>query len=353
MDDVENETREVVGRIKELTEQAKTVRSQRSEAEQQLAAFDTQEGQQMNKLENTSRDTAAAWKWIQDHMEVFEKTVYGPPIVSCSLKDQKYANVVEAGVGKHDFLAITVQTKADHKKLSDQLFGAMKLADVTIRKNDEDNLPGHPSISQNDMHSLGLDGWVSGFIDGPIPVLSMLCFSAKINTTAVGLHDSSEDQHNRIVGSNVVRSWNTGRTASRVARRAEYGPGATSTSTRPIMSARFWTDQPVDSNAKRGLEEKMEVLDAEFENIKQEVMPLRSKVDDLKSSMKEIKEAKVSSIRRNARLCCLTLVSKEQIQNEKAELQKLQGEQRALPRKIGQHFGIHCVDFILISLCRS
>jgi hypothetical protein len=279
--DIENEIQALKARNQELTAQGKLIRNEKDEAEQQLAAFDTQEGQQLNKLERESSDTAKAWKWVQENMEMFEKPVHGPPIVSCSLKDQRYADVVEAALGRADFLALTVQTKEDHKRLSDQVFGTMKLADVTVRKNDEERVPGHPPMSENDMRSLGLDGWASDFVDGPVAVLSMLCYSARINRTAVSLKDSTEDQHNMIVNNDIVNSWISGRTLSRVAKRSEYGAGATSTTTRTIRPGRYWTDQPVDSGAKREIEERMAELETEFQKLAAEIKPLREKLKNL------------------------------------------------------------------------
>jgi hypothetical protein len=239
----------------------------------------------MSKLEKASKETAIAWKWIQENMESFEKEIYGPPIVSCSLKDQRYADVVEAALGRHDFLAITAQTKADHKKLQDQILGKMKLADVPLRKNDDERVPGHPSISQNDMRNLGLEGWASDFIDGPIPVLAMLCYSAKIHITAVGLRDSSENQHNMIVENGIINAWITGGTSSRVSKRSEYGSGATSTATKAVSPGRYWTDQPVDSSAKREVEEKIEKLNADFAVLSAEIRPLREKIQNLRATV--------------------------------------------------------------------
>jgi hypothetical protein len=297
--------------------QGRAIRSEKEEAEQHLAAFDTQEGQQLSKLERTSRDTATAWKWVQDNMETFEKPVYGPPIVSCSLKDQRYADVVEAALSRADFLTITVQTKEDHKKLGDQLLGTMKLADVTIRKNDEGGIPGHPPISQNDMQNLGFEGWASDFIDGPISVLSMLCYSARINKTAVGLRDTTEDQHHMIVDS-IVSSWISGRTASRVTKRSEYGPGATSTNTKAVFPGRYWTEQPVDSSAKRVIEDKVARLDAEFKVMAEEIKPLREKLKDLKSTaIKTLDNEIVSSL--TAEMLSLTNFHCQKGTNQKRE----------------------------------
>lgn len=267
---------------------AKENRSEQASATQQLANFDTQEGQQMSKLENASTDTAAAWKWVQENMESFENEVYGPPIVSCSLKDQSYADVVEAALGRQDFLAITTQTKADHKKLSDHLLGTMKLADVTLRKNDDELIPNHPAISQSDMRDLGLEGWALDFIDGPIQVLAMLCYAAKIHRTAVGLRDSSENQHNMIVNNGVINAWIAGKTSSRVSKRAEYGPHATSTATKAVRPGKYWTDQPVDTTAKRTIQQKIEQLNADFEELKSRHQPIRENMTKLKSTIMDL-----------------------------------------------------------------
>lgn len=281
--DIQNDIRELNVRNQELIEAGKANRAERAAAARELAEFDTQEGQQMSKLESASKETAHAWKWVQDNMDSFEKEIYGPPIISCSIKDQRYADVVEAALGKSDFLAITAQTKADHEKLQDKLLGAMKLADVTLRKNGEDHVPGHPPVSQNDIRRLGFDGWASDFIDGPTPVLAMLCHSAKVNRTAVALKDVGEDQHHMIIENSNINSWITGKSSYRVSRRSEYGPGATSTATRWINPGRYWTDQPVDATARRLIEEKIEKLDATLTELKKEIGPIREKIGNLKT----------------------------------------------------------------------
>lgn len=257
----------------------------------------------MSKLENASKDTAAAWNWIQENMESFEKEVYGPPIISCSLKDQSYADVVEAALARQDFLAITAQTKADHKKLSDYLLGTMRLADVTLRKNGDEIVPNHPFISQNDMRDLGLEGWALDFIEGPIQVLAMLCYAAKIHKTAVGLQDSSENQHNMIVNNGVVNTWIAGKTSSRVSKRPEYGPHATSTATKAVRPGQYWTDQPVDTTAKQKIQQRIEQVDVDFAEMKSRVKPIRENVDKLKSTILDL-EAETVSVPGQAIVSC-------------------------------------------------
>src|SRR5204862_7271340 len=101
-------------------------------ARKELANLESQAGQQGNKLKQAARETAEAWEWIQENQDRFEKTVYGPPIVECSIKDPRYVDAIESLFQRNDFIAFTCQTKNDFKTLSDQLYGSMKLAEINI-----------------------------------------------------------------------------------------------------------------------------------------------------------------------------------------------------------------------------
>lgn len=250
----------------------------------------------MSKLENASKDTAKAWKWVQENMDKFEKEVYGPPMITCSIKDQRYADVVEASLRRNDFLAITAQSKSDHKKLQDQFLGLMELADVQLRKCHDDTLPRSPALSQNDMHRFGFEGWALDFVDGPQVVLAMLCGAVHIHSTAVGLQEVSEGQHNMIIEDGRVGSWATGGYRSQVSRRREYGSGVQSTATRPVIHGKYWTDQPVDTAARRRIEQRIEQIDGDFAELKTQHLPIRNSMEELNSKIKDLEKETVSAL---------------------------------------------------------
>jgi len=58
-----------------MSDTAKSIRQNKETAIQELAAFDTQEGKQLNKLEQVSKDTATAWKWVQANRDKYENEV--------------------------------------------------------------------------------------------------------------------------------------------------------------------------------------------------------------------------------------------------------------------------------------
>lgn len=274
-------------------QRGRAIGEQRDEAKQQLGAFDTQEGRQLNKLESKSTDTAKAWKWIQDNMESFEKEVYGPPMISCSVKDPRYVNAIESMLQRPDFLCITTQTADDHTKLSHQLHKVMGLEDVTIRSSidhDLEALRRQAPISPEEMQEIGMDGWAVDYIDGPLPVQCMLSDSGKLHKAAITLQGISDHQYQMIIERERLNKWTTGNERYQVSRRREYGPLAATTTSRPIYPAQWWVDQPVDTSARRELDEKVKDLEQEIANMKTQVVkPLREKMADLARRMKEIK----------------------------------------------------------------
>lgn len=81
-----------------------------------------------------SPDTFRAWHYYKSHKDEFEAEIFGPPVLTCSIKDPKYADVVETLIGINDKKSFVCQTRADYLKFVNACFGkGMGLADVTIR----------------------------------------------------------------------------------------------------------------------------------------------------------------------------------------------------------------------------
>jgi hypothetical protein len=318
---------------------ASSIRQNKDAAMQELASFATQEGQQLNKLEQISKDTARAWKWVQDNRDQFEHEVYGPPMISCSVKDSRYTNVLESFLKKNDFLAITAQSLADMKKLSNQFYKVMKLGEVTVRTSEEPLPQDPPILSRQQMQQFGLDGWALDFIDGPEPVLAMLNGSGRLQRSAVALQDNSEAQYNMIIEDGSLVSWAAGKQLYQISRRREYGPDAHTTNTKLVNAAKFWTDQPVDTSATREIQQRIKELDVEFDELKQQVLPIREERDKKISKKKEMEEEIVSDTNYPLGLL-LTNSPQVDIKNQKAVLQKAKSDQESLPGRIGKHMVI-------------
>jgi hypothetical protein len=255
----------------------------------------------MNNLAHKSANTAKAWKWVQEHLEEFEKEVYGPPMISCSIKDPRYATAVESMLQRNDFLTITAQTTSDLKKLTDQLHGTLRLVDVSLKTAD-DNLQAklqEAPLSPAGLQDAGMDGWAIDFIDGPLAVLCMLCDSQSLNKAAVTLADISENQYNFIVASELNK-WTTATSSFKISKRREYGPSAVSTTTRSLYPASYWVDQPIDTSVRREIEERKRGAAEELEAMKTDNNSIKAELDGLTKQRTEL-EGDIVSIFLQAR----------------------------------------------------
>ncbi|KFY86372.1 hypothetical protein V500_07669 [Pseudogymnoascus sp. VKM F-4518 (FW-2643)] len=316
--EIEAEQRQVTEKREDLDRQGLDVRARVGEKERELAALDSQQGKNISLLRSISRDAATAWEWIQANRSKFEKDVYGPPLIECRVKDPRYANAIEALFQKNDFMAITAQTSGDFKILDEQLLGAanLRLADINLRTVSRSLGQSRNSpMPTHELQKLGLDGWAIDYVDGPEPVLAMLCGAVRLDRIAVGLNDLNESQYNALTSS-AVSTFVTGRSHYSVQRRREYGPGATSTTTKSIQNARYWTGQPIDTNDKHELEETVKGLRENFEVMKVDSGKLKEKLRELSEQRSSILEAiKILKAKKN-------------------EAQLIAGRFQALPGKI-------------------
>jgi hypothetical protein len=199
-------------------------------------------------------------------------------------------------MSRSETLAITAQTKNDLKRLSDYLYGTMNLGDVTIRVATETLAEHDPApLASSQLSRFGLDGWAIDYIDGPEPVLSMLCGSRGLNKSAVSLQDITEDQHNMLLQTQC-RCWVVGSHCYRTNVRAEYGSQATSTTTRSVAAPRVWTDQAIDSSAKQEIQRTINNLNQTFTALKTQIKPVRDKITELQKSLGEISAEVVSCL---------------------------------------------------------
>ncbi|KAI9729503.1 MAG: Structural maintenance of chromosomes protein 5 [Claussenomyces sp. TS43310] len=295
--EIDLELREVTSHETDLRRRGQAVRQKITDAQEEMASLDSQAGQRFNRLKKISADTARAWQWIQDNMATFEKEVYGPPLLTCSVRDPRYTDAIESLFQKNDMLTITTQCMADYKRIHEHVHDVMKLADVSFKSATSSLDAYQPLLPQEDMERLGFDGWALDFLDGPSPVLAALCNDKKLHRTGVALRDVSEQQFDMTVASGI-RDWVTGKHSYQVSRRAEYGAGATSTTTRNVGPGKFWTDQPVDAREKRELQERVDNYNQEFDELKAENLDVRKKSQELKTERGPLQEA-VEILRRD------------------------------------------------------
>ncbi|KAK3954567.1 P-loop containing nucleoside triphosphate hydrolase protein [Pseudoneurospora amorphoporcata] len=318
----EHKIRDKDQEVAELNEKLTTLRIEGKEkqktqrtAQAKIDALDSHQGQLLSQLQQTDRDVAQAWEWLQKNQNLFEKEVFGPPMLTCSVKDPRYSDLVQAFLQRDDFLCFTAQTKKDHSTLSTQLYDVMRLS-ATVRTCFKDTNSFRRPMSQAELNALGLDGFVLDFLEGPDRVLAMLCSEKFLHRLAIALDDISEEQYDKITMNGNIRSFAAGRECYQVKSRAEYGPGAVSTIVTQVRQGNFWTDKPVDDSVKRELQHQLNEAIGELHELKQENIRLLGLMDALRAEVAKMRE------------------EVEQVRAQKNELQREHSIWQALPDKI-------------------
>ncbi|SPO00005.1 related to structural maintenance of chromosome protein (SMC) [Cephalotrichum gorgonifer] len=259
---------------------------------EQAEELKTREGQQVVLLRKIDPDAAKAWEWLQNHKDEFEKEVFGPPLLTCSVKDARFADHVQVMLQRKDVVCFTAQTKADQAKLSQQFIREMGLS-VSLRTFNGSLDEFRPPVRPQDF---GFDGFAIDFLEGPPLLLAQFCSVAMLHKSGVSLNELSDSEYQKLDAQEYINSWASGRTFYKRIHRREYGDAGKSTNSRDIPAGNFWKDQPVDSaetleihdRRVRAKTEHSELMDqqkmlrAEIKGIVQQQEEARAQLDELK-----------------------------------------------------------------------
>jgi structural maintenance of chromosomes protein 5 len=316
--------REMEDKNHEINEQAHTLRAQglrkkadAEELQKRLGSLETQSGQQENKLEKASHDTYEAWQWIKENQDKFQQHVYGPPMVECSLKNPRQADAVESLLQETDFLAITCQSHNDYLILQQKLNREKRLQGISFRTCSTPLDRFRNPLSAEQLRDLGLDDWAINQLNGPEPVLAMLCEGRHLHATAIGHREINDDQLKRIADS-PISSAVAGKFSYRFSRRREYGAAGSSTAARNIQPAKVWTNQPIDMGAKAALQRQLNEHKSDLEDIRNEINRLNTDKKDLGAEARQVAD------------------EMEALRSNKEERQKALTAFKALPAKLAQ-----------------
>lgn len=265
------------------------------QAERQLSSLDSASGQQELKLQKASVDTLKAYRWLLENQNRFEKEVFGPPIVTCSITDPKFADAVESLFQKTDFTSFTVQTRNDFRTLQHAINQTLGLHDISIRTCSLSLDTMRAPMPNDQLVRLGFDGWARDFLVGPDPVIAMLCSEKNLHSTPIGLREISNEVFARLE-EGLMSTWVSGKKSYQVTRRKEYGPGATSTRVREIKSAQVWTAQPVDLSLKREHQENITLWKEQLQDIKDKLESERAAVLKIREEHEQVEREMVISV---------------------------------------------------------
>lgn len=289
------ERRVIAQQLQQLEAQQATTMAEGRKINKNIADLDSVQGQKIALLKRINPDAATGLEYIQEHQNEFEKEVFGPPMISCSVKDDKYSDLVQSLLSRDDFMCFTTQSKNDHKKLSAIFYKELGIS-VTIRTCGSDFASFRPPLPIEQAREMGLDGYALNYLDGPEPVLAMLCAEKRVHGAGVGLRDITDAQFQQLMNGERITQWATGQTMYRITRRREYGAGAVSTTTRRVTPGSFWKDQAPDDSERTRLLERKSALSSEYKELLKQEEGLKNRLTSFDEGEKQVRAEIVSVI---------------------------------------------------------
>lgn len=208
-----DEKRAIEARIQQLRRDQETVeeplhmkRTELRRREHTMNELKSVEAYRLHFLANSSKArefkvVAAAIKWLRNNKDMFKEPIYEPPVMSLEYKYPKMTHIVSAAIDRTTMLTFTACNREDYDRLAHELIDKQHL-NVSIREFSRTDIPTFDKqprpMSNNELKSYGFDGYVIDLIDGPAPVLNMLCHSARINQIPFSSNILTASQQNRI-----------------------------------------------------------------------------------------------------------------------------------------------------------
>ena len=285
----------------------------------QRERLDTQSGKQTNLLQKVSPETARAWEWFEANKAELplKGEVYGPPILTCSLTDSKYADAVESQLRKGEMVAITCTNNDDQRLLLRKMThkDELNLHGIYLRTSPKQLSAFAPPVQPSGLAQLGFEGYLRDYITGPDPVIAMLCDNVKLNRIAFASKPITDEQH-AAASNSPIQAWVSGREAYRITTRREYG--VSSTSVNHLKRAEFFVDQPVNSDEKLQLDEQLRALDREGQDMVAQHNEAKAGVQQLTADGQALKD------------------QRDELLDKEKRIQRARAEWEALPRMINQ-----------------
>ncbi|KAI5778738.1 hypothetical protein EDC01DRAFT_723898 [Geopyxis carbonaria] len=282
-----------------IQEQGKKITRDIERAQTELGQLDSIAGQRMETLRRVNADAYKVMQWLGENGNLFQKEVYGPAILNCTVKNPAAVDAVE-GVISSLATAFTCQTRDDYNTMTREVFGSKRtgeaglgVANVTLKELSGTRYPTlaswpAPRVSNQELAGYGFDGYVLSYIEGPEPVLNMFCHEAQANTTPIALRDIGSKNNKKVEESGSITNWISGRSSYRAMRRY----GVLSTRIQNINRAKMFNVQPVDFERKREIQQNISMLKDEFDELKNELSQRQKQAGEWNAELNTAKQEK-------------------------------------------------------------
>lgn len=204
------------------------------------------------------------------------------PVVSCNVKDGRYAKYVEKVIDNNTMLSVTISDQSAFNKISETLFPKYN---APLRLANETSSSGQ--MSKEELDSYGFECYLSDFISGPPDVINMLKAISKIHLIPVSTKRLSSHTFEKLLTPNAKGRIPFARFISGddfvTVARSRYGSHQFFYTTEYVNEARFFGATGITYEARLLLEEELNALKIEFKQLREESGNYQTETEKIKN----------------------------------------------------------------------
>ncbi|KZP00289.1 P-loop containing nucleoside triphosphate hydrolase protein [Calocera viscosa TUFC12733] len=288
--------------------------AEKERASNQIKDLENRSEVRLRNLEKWDKDCAAAVRWLRQNMDKFEMQVVEPAIISLSVPDNAYLDVVESCFNANQLKTFVCQSEGDFKTLNhfindtDKGLGRKARINVWYRpRNGNQLLP--PPLKPDQLQHLGFNGYAIKFVDAPDAMHWYLMRELNMHRTPIGLDASQVDNKaaaETVSSRDAAPTWPpppvtfiAGRVSYTVSRSA-YGQHLVQQQTRDIRPGRNLNNVAVDQTYRTELIEKrseamlalagMEAADIQLQKEDRKIKDMEKDIKDRREALDKERE---------------------------------------------------------------
>lgn len=285
-------------RIDDLREQVadkkRTIRSCQQAVERHKAELNSNDKIQVFDMDSMRKNRGAvevkkAVKLLRSELRGLRNEIFEPPCLTVTAKSPSYADYLEELVPFQTSISLTAISKEAYDKHSPEFIEKRNIH-VPFRYLSSKMSSAKFSLEQ--LKQFGFDGYLSDFLDGPMPVIHMLSDIAYINDVPVAVNPLGDRELDALCnprnGQIVFKKFFSGDTLYTLAK-SQYGSRQVTTRTTHVSKAQIYGDGGISEEARRRIHEQIKKANDTAQNMEHELAVLKANIESVTQEKEEIK----------------------------------------------------------------
>ncbi|KAI9193711.1 uncharacterized protein BJ171DRAFT_463948 [Polychytrium aggregatum] len=260
------------------------IRKAREEMQRKLDDMDSIQNRKIQIIENDDYlvHVRRTIDWLKHNQSKFRSKIFLPIILEVQATQPEYAQIIEAAIGRYSLTFVALNTD-DYRKFSGEVNDQHHWRVDSLNAQSVLDRDYSPTVPVEEIRSLGFDGYLIDYIQGPPEIIQALCHLSNIHRMPVSLSANSVD-HERVQNHKGIPRYIAGDMTYHT--RFAYGQSTTAVS--QLRPAKYLIHS-VDTNQKAEIKRKMDELIDSLQTNSSKMQQLGAKESKLRKKDETLK----------------------------------------------------------------